>query len=456
MAFVLRHFGTLFDNILFALLVSTNIALGRFHIQTCRPKRIESNKRPVNKSGEEKINHLSNFDGLYSLILQESNKEVHQNLVEKFPPAWRKILLDTIAARAKHAKKIPTFIDSNCEIELKSAEQASPEPVAQARFSEKSGHTALDLTAGLGVDTLVLSRRFSKVTALEKNREKAERLRRNLDRMGVGNVNVIESTAEEYLANGLREEVNFIYVDPDRRSTGAKKSDWKTAEPNLAEILLLCPNEIPVWAKISPAYDWIQAQRDFPELNGVEATSWQNETKEIILKFENRNSNSEFIELKARSFNKDSIGEFKCMKGKEVNFENITCNYIDRIEFQNIFLLDFSSSIRTLHLEADFLKELNATAGLTGPHGWYLTTAAIKSDLLKTNKIINWKTGTLAELRSWLTESDYKPSILHTRGIQTDAEQIIKKWSIRSGDLHPMWIGASLKNKYFLAVGAID
>ena len=99
-------------------------------------------------------------------------------------------------ARAQH--KLPSFAAAQCILPPRAFEQASSE--ACAAHKEISGDAVLDLTCGLGVDTLYLSRRFRHVVALESDPLLARITSDNLARLGVRNVEILALRAEEYLA----------------------------------------------------------------------------------------------------------------------------------------------------------------------------------------------------------------------------------------------------------------
>ena len=141
----------------------------------------------------------------------------------------------------------------------------------------------LDLTCGLGVDALFLSRRFRRVVTLERNEVLACVAAENFSRMGVANVEVVCMSAEEYLRrDGLR--FDWIYADPDRRSAQGRKlvrledcsPDIVALKPRLAQVSgRLC-------VKNSPLFDVGEALRLFPG-SRVEVLSLGDECKEVVV-----------------------------------------------------------------------------------------------------------------------------------------------------------------------------
>ena len=81
-----------------------------------------------------------------------------------------------------------------------------------------SAETALDLYAGVGLFSLGLANRFSKLTAVESAASAVADLRFNAERAGV-QVDVVRADSAEYLA-GLENTPDFVLADPPREGLG--------------------------------------------------------------------------------------------------------------------------------------------------------------------------------------------------------------------------------------------
>ena len=182
---------------------------------------------------------------------------------------------------ARAERKLPTYAAVQCILPPRAFEQASSEATAAHKAIE--GDTVLDLTCGLGVDSLYLSRRFRRVVALERDPLLARITSENLSRMGVANIEVVNTSAEEYLRQeGLH--FDWIYADPDRRSAEGRKlvlleacsPDILTLKPLLDRVSeRLC-------LKNSPLFDVDEALRLFPD-SRVEVLSLGDECKEMLI-----------------------------------------------------------------------------------------------------------------------------------------------------------------------------
>ena len=179
--------------------------------------------------------------------------------------------------RAKH--KLPRLYSAGCIIPPRAFEQSSSEDSADVKAI--SGGTLLDLTCGLGIDTMSFAERFDRVVALERDEVLARVVRYNLGLLGIKNVEVVTTTAEEYLSQ-CEEHFDWVFVDPDRRSAEGKKMvRMEDCSPNVLEQM---PNIERVanrlGVKLSPLFDVEEARRLFP-CSEVEVVSIAGECKEL-------------------------------------------------------------------------------------------------------------------------------------------------------------------------------
>ena len=182
---------------------------------------------------------------------------------------------------ARAERKLPTYAAVQCILPPRAFEQASSEATAAHKAIE--GDTVLDLTCGLGVDSLYLSRRFRRVVALERDPLLARITSENFSRMGVANIEVVNTSAEEYLRQeGLH--FDWIYADPDRRSAEGRR--MVLLEACSPDIVALKPKIDRITARLclknSPLFDVDEALRLFPD-SRVEVLSLGDECKEMLI-----------------------------------------------------------------------------------------------------------------------------------------------------------------------------
>ena len=177
------------------------------------------------------------------------------------------------------ADKLPAMYAARCIIPPRAFEQSSSEVCAA--HNPISGHSVADLTCGLGVDAAALSRRFERVVAVERDEVLAAVARENFSRLGIGNVEVVCASAEEWVGS-CSERFDWIYVDPDRRDAdGRKMVCMEHCSPDVLSLrerlALLAPR---MAVKCSPLFDCDEAFRLFSPCR-VEVVSLGGECKEV-------------------------------------------------------------------------------------------------------------------------------------------------------------------------------
>ena len=190
-----------------------------------------------------------------------------------------------VATQVKYLRrartKLPSYRAAQCILPPRAFEQASSEECAAHK--EMSGAAALDLTCGLGVDALALSRRFGRVVTLERDPVLADIAACNLRRLGAGNVEVVCASAEAYLT-AATERFDWVYADPDRRSeTGRRQVRLEACSPDVLQLrpaIRRCSSRFCL--KCSPLFDVDEARRLFPEAR-IEAVSLGGECKELLV-----------------------------------------------------------------------------------------------------------------------------------------------------------------------------
>lgn len=176
-------------------------------------------------------------------------------------------------------RKLPSLYAARCIIPSRAFEQSSSQE--SARRKPLSGGSVLDLTCGLGIDTMALAERFERVVALERDEVLAEVVRYNMSLLGVDNVEVVTTTAEEYVAS-TKDHFDWVFADPDRRSTeGRKMVCMEDCSPNMLELMpRLMQIAERVAIKLSPMFDCAEAFRLCSPAE-VEVVSTGGECKEL-------------------------------------------------------------------------------------------------------------------------------------------------------------------------------
>ena len=223
--------------------------------------------------------------GAYERLIQDNLDQdpAHFALHQKEKNFSPSVLATQLKYLQKSREKLPTFFENQCLFLPKAFEQASSELTASSR--KYQGKRCLDLTCGMGVDTLYFSKQFDEVIALEPDPLLAQLTQFNLGKMGVSNVHIRTQRAEEFLKNPPKDSFDLIYIDPDRRGANGKRA--VRLEDCQPDILQLYPQLKSLGKRIvikaSPLLDIAEAIRLFPTLQGLTILSVKNEVKELLL-----------------------------------------------------------------------------------------------------------------------------------------------------------------------------
>ena len=179
----------------------------------------------------------------------------------------------------KARTKLPSYYAVQAIVPTLAYEQSSSEECAERKQLE--GESVLDLTCGLGVDSLALSKRFKRVVTLERNEMVAAVARENFRRLGAENIEVVCSSAEEYLAD-CSDHFDWCFSDPDRRGAkGEKLVRLEECSPNVVALMpILKRIADKICIKCSPLFDVDEAFRLFGDC-AVETVSLGGEAKEV-------------------------------------------------------------------------------------------------------------------------------------------------------------------------------
>ena len=175
--------------------------------------------------------------------------------------------------------KLPSYFAVQAIVPTLAYEQSSSEECALRK--QLSGESVLDLTCGLGVDAYALSKRFERVVTIERNEMVAAVARENFRRLGAENIEVVCSSAEEYLAN-CTDHFDWCFSDPDRRGEkGEKLVRLEDCSPDVVKLMPTLQRVADrICIKCSPLFDVDEAFRIFGDCS-VETVSLSGEAKEV-------------------------------------------------------------------------------------------------------------------------------------------------------------------------------
>lgn len=214
-----------------------------------------------------------------------------------------------IESRKKSKGKLNNFINNSRFLfpDTISSEQASHQAIAKyhASLCEKNS-SILDMSAGLGIDSLSFSQSGLDVTAIELDPIKAQVLDFNAKTLSAGNIKILNTDSIKYLLSS-DSSFDIIFIDPSRRDTDNKRVyNLLDCSPNVViNQKLLMSHAEKILIKASPLLDITQTIRDFNNIASIRAVGVKGECKEILIEL-NKKPTQEII---LEAINLDPTGE---------------------------------------------------------------------------------------------------------------------------------------------------
>lgn len=194
------------------------------------------------------------------------------------------LLASQLKARQKAKDKLPSWVARDGIIfpHGVALEQCSSETTARWKAGRWAGGSFADLTGGTGVDTFFLGQSFARGTYVEADEERCELARHNFGVLDAGHLQVVQSTAEAFVA-ATTDSFDLIYIDPDRRAAGKRVVGLADSTPNVVELMpQLIKRSTTVLIKASPMTDIRQGIRDLGQVSKVMVLAVNNECREVL------------------------------------------------------------------------------------------------------------------------------------------------------------------------------
>ena len=216
-------------------------------------------------------------------------------------------MAEQLACQQKAIKKLPTLSKHNLLYTPLLLEQSSGERTASYKTSLLSGEKIIDLSGGLGVDSMSLARVFQDVVYCERDSLLCAVVEPNLKVSGINNVEVKNGDSVSMLAEYPDNSFDWIYVDPARREQGQRSIALEAASPDVVACHNLLLQKAPkVCIKASPALEIGGLKKLLPALHTIVVVSVDRECKEILLLLERASSSDRPVQVKAVCLNADS------------------------------------------------------------------------------------------------------------------------------------------------------
>ena len=209
-------------------------------------------------------------------------------------------MAEQLACRQKAVKKLPALSQHYLLYTPLALEQSSGECTASYKASLMSGKKLIDLSGGLGVDSMSLARVFQEVIYCERDSLLCAVAEHNLKVAGVPNVEVKNGESISLLAEYPDNSFDWIYVDPARREEGRRSIALEAASPDVvASHDLLLRHAERVCIKASPALEVSGLKKLLPALHTIVVVSVDRECKEILLLLERAYPSDGPVQVKA-------------------------------------------------------------------------------------------------------------------------------------------------------------
>lgn len=231
------------------------------------------------------------------------NKNILDSEVQKFINHNLAVDIPTLSLKKSpfalvSSKELAEQIDSKkrCELKLPSwfkaqgiyypakiaIEQASSEITAKYKAELILGDELIDLTGGIGIDTLFFAMKAKSVTHCEINQELSEIAEYNSRIFGL-DINYIHSNGLDYLLTSNK-TFSTIYIDPSRRISLKKVFMLKDCEPNIiSNLQLLRDHSSRIIIKSAPLLDIQSSIKELKQVSSIHVVSSKNECKELLI-----------------------------------------------------------------------------------------------------------------------------------------------------------------------------
>lgn len=191
------------------------------------------------------------------------------------------IVAEQLLCYPKAERKFPSWHKSGFAYTKLALEQSSGEIAASYKASLTSGETLIDLTGGLGMDSLAFSNHVAKVHYVDAAPQPYLLAKHNHSLAGALNITHHHDSAASAIK--ILPDCDWIYIDPSRRNQSGRKFLLSDCEPDILQLWpeLLAKSKH-VMVKLSPMYDITALERELHSIHQILVVSVDGEVKEIL------------------------------------------------------------------------------------------------------------------------------------------------------------------------------
>jgi len=205
------------------------------------------------------------------------------------------LMTHKLMSRQKYKSKFPTWSQTEDVVFPPglNLEQASSEITAEFKSSLVQGHTFLDLTAGMGMDSFYFAARFEQGVLVEQQSSLAKYTAHNFACLHRSNVTIEAGLSAEQFLQYFSSQIDFVFIDPDRRPGKDRSILLEDCTPNVIELAPRLVNlSKKVMIKCSPLLDIQASIHQLGFVTEVYVVAVNNECKELLLILEKTQTSS--------------------------------------------------------------------------------------------------------------------------------------------------------------------
>ncbi|MCH8557211.1 MAG: class I SAM-dependent methyltransferase [Balneolia bacterium] len=355
-------------------------------------------------------------------------------------------LAEQLHCYQKAQKKLQGIHQCGWIYRKQSLEQSSGTAAARYKASLFEVETCVDLTGGLGIDTLAFSEKFGKVSHVEPDTLTSDLAKHNLETAGCSNITFHKTTAEAF-ASGFEGRADLMYADPSRRDEAVRLIRLEECVPDIHAMRAdLSSKARQVMLKLSPMYDIDQLLRELPEVTWVKVVSVRGEVKEILAGW----NNDEISEKKSAIISAVLLNDDGTVKNEIITnrVEVSTVGTSDKLEAGWVCLPD---SAITKAGAVDATAVMRNMKRISHQHDALWSDAEPVDFPGRSFRIISMMPYNPKKLQKLIRRSSWESAHIYRRDFPVEVPQLHKKFGLPMGpDIHLHFLSSSLKEKLVL------
>lgn len=219
-------------------------------------------------------------------IRRNDTSDPHKLLLNP-PSAFKEhiaLIVDQLISRKKAKTKLHEWYTNEQLIMPPplSLEQCSSPPTAAYKRNLIKGNTLIDLTGGMGIDTLHLADNFDHTTYVERDEWLCEVFAHNRSLLTSKQLDTVNTSAETFLSEFSGQA--YFFIDPARRDSDKKQVfHFENCAPNIMELMPAFQQKAKqVLIKAAPMIDITLGIQQLQFVKAVHIVSVKNEMKEVL------------------------------------------------------------------------------------------------------------------------------------------------------------------------------